>query len=88
MENVKRFEEFRLTPKYECQKYESRMISKWIATTPYNLQSDVLSVYHKALAYSTTVRSSQSFIEASLLNNSSFKVYSVKNYFNIRKGET
>ena len=86
VENVTRFEEFKLTPEYERQEYESRLISEWVTSIPYNLQSDILSVYYKALAYSTTVRSNQSFIEASSLNNSSFKVYSVKDYFSIKKG--
>ena len=36
-ENVKRFEEFKLTPEYKLQNYESRMVSKWVSTTPYNL---------------------------------------------------
>ena len=88
VENVTRFEEFKRTPEYERQKYESRLISKWITTTPYNLQSDILSVYYKALAYSTTVSgraSNQKFIEASSLNKNYFKVYSVKDHFNIKK---
>lgn len=62
------------------------MVSKWISSTPYNLQSDILSVYFKALAYSTTVSgrgSNQKFIEASSLNKSDFKVYSVKDHFNL-----
>jgi hypothetical protein len=81
--------DFKSTPEYERQKYESRLISKWVTSTPYNLQSDILSVYYKTLAYSTTVSgrgSNQNFIEASSLNNSSFKVYSVKDYFSIKKG--
>ena len=45
VENVTRFEEFKLTPEYERQKYESRLISKWVSATAYNLQSDILSVY-------------------------------------------
>lgn len=72
VENVTRFEAFKLTPEYERQKYESKMISKWVASTSYNLQSDILSVYYKALAYSTTVSgrgSNQKFIEASSLLN-------------------
>ena len=67
VENVNRFEEFKSTPKYEHQKYESRLISRWVTSTPYNLQSDILSVYYKALNYSTTVNgreSNQKFIEA------------------------
>ena len=62
------------------------MVSKWISSTPYNLQSDILSVYFKALAYSTTVSgrgSNQKFIEASSLKKDNFKVYSVKDYFNL-----
>lgn len=57
VENVSHFEAFRLTPEYERQKYESRMVSKLVSSTPYNVQSDIyiLSVYYKALAYSTTV---------------------------------
>ena len=55
VENVSRFEAFRLTTEYERQKYESRMVSKLVSSTPYNVQSDILSVYYKALAYSTTV---------------------------------
>ena len=35
VENVNRFEVFKLTSEYERQKYESRMISKWVASTPY-----------------------------------------------------
>lgn len=86
VENVTRFEGFKLTSEYERQKYESRLISKWVATTQYNLQSDILSVYYKALAYSTTVSGrgcNQKFIEASSLNKNDFKVYSVKDHFNI-----
>ena len=86
VENVNRFEAFKRTPEYERQKYESRLISKWITSTPYNLQSDILSVYYKALAYSTTVSgrgSSQKFIEASSLKKDNFKVYLVKDYFNL-----
>ena len=70
VENVTRFEEFKSTPEYERQKYESRLISKWVTSTPYNLQSDVLSVYYKALAYSTTVSgrgSNQKFIQFKML---------------------
>ena len=91
VDNVTRFEAFKLTPEYERQKYESRLISKWVTTTPYNLQSDILSVYYKALAYSTTVSgrgSNQKFIEASSLKKDNFKVYSVKSYFNIAKSES
>lgn len=87
VENVTRFEEFKRTPEYERQKYESRLISKWVTSTPYNLQSDILSVYYKALAYSTTLSgrgSNQKFIEASSLNKDYFKVYSVKDHFNIK----
>lgn len=84
VENGTRFEKFKLTPEYERQKYESRLISKWVTNTSYNLQSDILSVYYKALAYSSR-RSNQKFIEASSTNNSIFKVYSVKNYFNLLK---
>lgn len=32
VENVTRFEKFQLTPEYERQKYESRLISKWITS--------------------------------------------------------
>ena len=88
VENVTRFEEFKLTPEYEHQKYESRMVSKWVSSTPYNLQSDILSVYYKALAYSTTVSgrgSNQKFIEASSLKKGDFKVYSVKDALGIFK---
>lgn len=66
VDNVTRFEAFKLTPDYERQEYESRMVSKWVSSTPYNLQFDILSVYQKALAYSTTVSgrgSNQKFIE-------------------------
>ena len=86
VENVTRFEEFKSTPEYGRQKYESRMVSKWVSSTPYNLQSDILSVYYKALAYSTTVSgrgSNQKFIEVSSLKKGDFKVYSVKDYFNL-----
>ena len=58
------------------------MVSKWVATTPYNLQSEILSVYFKALAYSTTVISDLSFIKVLSLNNHNFKVYSVQKHFN------
>lgn len=44
VENITLFEEFQLTLEYDRQKYESRMVSKWILSTPYNLQSDVLLV--------------------------------------------
>ena len=44
--NVTRFEEFRLTPEYDRQKYGSKLISKWVPSTPYNLQSDILAVYY------------------------------------------
>lgn len=47
------------------------MVSKSVSTTPYNLQSDILSIYSKALAYSTTItgrNSNQVFIEASSIN--------------------
>ena len=50
VDNVTRFEEFKLTPEYDRQKYGSKLISKWVPSTPYNLQSDILSVYYKALA--------------------------------------
>lgn len=86
VENVTRFEEFKLTPEYERQKDESRMVSKWISSTRYNLQSDILSIYYKALAYSTTVTgrgSNQKFIEASSFKKDDFKVYPVKDYFNL-----
>lgn len=86
VENVNRFEEFKSTPEYERQKYESKLISNWVASTRYNLQSDILSVYYKALAYSTTVSgrgSNQKFIEASSLKKDNFKVYSVKDSLNI-----
>ena len=86
VDNVTRFEEFKLTPEYECQEYESKLISKWVSATPYNLQSDILSVYYKALAYFTTVsgrRSNEKFIEASSLKENNFKVYSVKDCFNM-----
>ena len=88
VDNVTRFEEFKSTPEYERQKYESKLISKWVTSTPYNLQSDILSVYYKALAYSTKVSgrgSNQKFIEASSLNKDDFKVYSVKDALNILK---
>ena len=81
VDNVTRFEEFKSTPDYERQKYESRLISNWVTNTPYNLQSDILSVYYKALAYSTTLSgrgSNQKFIEASSLEKDNFKIYSVK----------
>ena len=86
VENVTRFEEFQSTTEYERQKYESRLVSKWVTSTAYNLQSDVLSVYYKALAYSTTISgrgSNQKFIEASSLKKDNFKVYSVKDHFNM-----
>lgn len=63
-------------------------MSKGVTSTPYNLQLDILSVYDKALDYSITHSgriSNQKFIEASSQNNSSFKVYFVKDYFNIKK---
>ena len=88
VENVTRFEEFKLTPEYERQKYESRLISDWVTSTSYNLQSDILSVYYKALAYSTTVsgrESNQKFIEASSFKKDNFKVYSIKDALNIPK---
>ena len=88
VENVNRFEAFKRTPEYERQKYESRLISKWVTSTPYNLQSDILSVYYKALAYSTTLSgrgSNQKFIEASSLKKTDFKVYLVKDALNIPK---
>jgi len=80
VENVNRFEEFKLTTEY---KNNSRMVSDWVPSTPYNLQSDILSVYYKALAYSTTINESeisQKYIEASSLslNNDGLKIYSVK----------
>ena len=86
VDNVTRFEKFKLTPEYERQKYESKLISKWVPSVPYNLQSDILSVYYKALAYATTVSgrgSNQKFIEDSSLEKDNFKVYSVKNYLNM-----
>lgn len=86
IDNVTRFEEFKSTPECECQKYESRLISKWVLSTLYNLQSDILSVYYKALVYSTTVigpGSNQKFIEASSLKKDDFKVYSVQNHCKI-----
>ena len=55
VDNVTRFEEFKLTPEYERQRYRSKLISKWVPSTPYNLQSDILAVYYKALAYSTII---------------------------------
>jgi hypothetical protein len=90
VENVTCFETFKLSPEYQRQKYKSRLISKWVTSAPYNLQSDILSVYYKALAYSTTVSgsgSNQKFIEASSLNKDDFKVYSVKDNFNIKEGK-
>lgn len=59
------------------------MVSEWVPSTPYNLQSDILSVYYKALAYSTTINESeigQKYIEASSLslNNDGLRIYSVK----------
>ena len=88
VDNVTRFEEFKLTPEYERQRYASKLISKWVPSTPYNLQSDILAVYYKALAYSTTVNgdeSNQKFIEASSLEKDNFKIYSVKEYLNMSK---
>ena len=32
--NVTRFEEFKLTPEYERQQYGSKLISKWVPGTP------------------------------------------------------
>ena len=78
IDNVKYFEEFKLTPEYDLQ---SKMVSKWTPTSPYNLQSDILSVYYKTLVYSTTVKSNESFIEGSSMND--FKVYSIKEEFKI-----
>ena len=60
VDNVTRFEEFKLTPEYDRQKYGSKLISKWVPSIPYNLQSDILVVYYKALAYSTTVNGDES----------------------------
>lgn len=60
VDNVTCFEEFKLTPEYERQRYESKLISKWISSTSYNLQSDILAVYYKALAYSTTLNGDKS----------------------------
>lgn len=68
VENVSRFEEFKLTAKYERQKDGSKMVSKWVSSTTNNLQSDILSICYKALTDSTTVSgsdSNQKFIEAS-----------------------
>lgn len=86
VDNVTRFEEFKLTPEYKRQEYESKLISKWVPSTPYNLQSDILSVYYKALVYSTTVGgrgSNEKSIEASSLKEDNFKIYSVKDCFNM-----
>ena len=58
-----------------------KSLERWVPTTPYNVQSDVLLVYYKALAYSTTVSgrgSNQKFIEASSLKKGDFKVYSIQ----------
>lgn len=46
------------------------------------MQSDVLTVYYKVLAYLITVQSNQSFLEALFFNND-FKVYFGKEYFNL-----
>ena len=78
IDNVKYFEEFKLTPEYDLQ---SKMVSKWTPTSPYNLQSDILSFYYKTLVYFTTVKSNESFIEGSSMND--FKVYSIKEEFKI-----
>lgn len=66
IDNVKYFEEFKPTPEYNLQ---PKIVSKWIITSLYNLQSDILSVYYKALVYSTTMKSNESFIEASSRND-------------------
>ena len=83
VDNVTRFEEFKLTPEYDHQKYGSKLISKWVPSILYNLQSDILAVYYEALAYSTTVNGDEKFIEASSLEKNNFKVYLVKDYLNI-----
>ena len=83
VENVSRFEEFKLTPEYERQKDGSKMVSKWVSSTTYNLQSDILSVYYKALAYSTTVSgggSNQKFIEAYSLKRILAIIFAIVEY--------
>lgn len=76
------FEEFKLSFRYKNQKYESKMLSKQVKITPCNLQSDVLTVYYKVLAYLITVQINQSFLETLSFNND-FKVYFGKEYFNL-----
>jgi hypothetical protein len=79
VESVTRFEKFKLTPEYERQKYESKLISKWITSTPYNLQSDILSVYYKALAYSTSTSASNSISSCFFR----YKISSISCIFNL-----
>ena len=60
-------------------KLSSRLETKWISTSPYNLQSDIYQVYQKSLFHSVTVKgknNSQMFIEASSFPNSKPKIYS------------
>jgi len=66
IDNVKYFEEFKPTPEYNLQ---PKIVSELIITSLYNLQSDILSVYYKALVYSTTMKNNESFIEASSRND-------------------
>lgn len=68
LENRAKYQSYILSDRYAQQKYQSKLESPWIATTPYNLQQDILTVYYKALAYSTTIASKDVYIEASSFN--------------------
>ena len=60
-------------------KLSSRLETKWISTSPYDLQSDIYQVYQKALFHSVTVKRKnnyQMFIEASSFLNSKPRIYS------------
>ena len=75
LENVNSFKKLMSSRPY---KISERLETKWISTTPYQLQSDIFQVYQKALFHSSTVKgknASQTFIEASSFPNSRCKVY-------------
>lgn len=46
VDNVTRFEEFKSTPEYERQKYELRLVSKWLTRIPYNMLKIFCLVYY------------------------------------------
>lgn len=79
LENVRIYKEFKDSPAFKDQLYQSKMISEWVTGNPNNIQQDIKDVYAKALFHSALVAGSGTghlMIEASSFKNSEPKVYS------------